>query len=183
MTTSTTRGSRAIPTWEAVTSTACAPGSTQAQVPAYGHDMAGMQLNAAAEVSAAGIAGAGPVTELDKTFLVKVRQAGLWEMPAVTLVAVTLLAMGAHADDSPPIRPVESPRPRGWARAGSLLMIIALALTLAVPWLSSRYEASALTGRDRSPITFTSSRWAGGRVPDSHAASSASAALTARPLR
>ncbi|RSD09414.1 DUF4142 domain-containing protein [Amycolatopsis eburnea] len=54
-----------------------APGSTQAQVPAYGHDMAGMQ-----PVSAAGIAGAGPVTELDKTFLVKVRQAGLWEMPA-----------------------------------------------------------------------------------------------------
>ena len=61
-----------------------APGSTQAQVPAYGHDMAGMQLSSAAEASAAsaGIAGAGPVTELDKTFLVKVRQAGLWEMPA-----------------------------------------------------------------------------------------------------
>jgi predicted outer membrane protein len=59
-----------------------APGSTQAQVPAYGHDMAGMQVGSAAEVSAAGIAGAGPVTELDKTFLVKVRQAGLWEMPA-----------------------------------------------------------------------------------------------------
>ncbi|MFI5585554.1 DUF4142 domain-containing protein [Amycolatopsis sp. NPDC051758] len=61
-----------------------APGSTQAQVPAYGHNMAGMQPGSAAEASAAsaGIAGAGPVTDLDKTFLVKVRQAGLWEMPA-----------------------------------------------------------------------------------------------------
>ena len=56
-----------------------APGSTQAQVPAYGHDMAGMQLSSAAE---ANVASAGPVTALDKTFLVKVRQAGLWEMPA-----------------------------------------------------------------------------------------------------
>ncbi|NBH09005.1 DUF4142 domain-containing protein [Amycolatopsis sp. SID8362] len=54
-----------------------APGSTQAQVPAYGHEMPGMQPGSAAD-----IAGAGPVTELDKTFLVKVRQAGLWEMPA-----------------------------------------------------------------------------------------------------
>ncbi|MBN6039140.1 DUF4142 domain-containing protein [Amycolatopsis sp. 195334CR] len=37
------------------------------------------QLNAAQQ----GEAGtAGPVTELDKTFLVKVRQAGLWEIPA-----------------------------------------------------------------------------------------------------
>ncbi|AXB43206.1 DUF4142 domain-containing protein [Amycolatopsis albispora] len=35
------------------------------------------QLNAAQE---AGVA--GPVTELDRTFLVKVRQAGLWEIPA-----------------------------------------------------------------------------------------------------
>ncbi|MGK3207090.1 DUF4142 domain-containing protein [Amycolatopsis sp. MEPSY49] len=61
-----------------------APGSTQAQVPAYGHDMAGMQMGSAAQ-AAAEIAGAGPVTELDKTFLVKVRQAGLWEMPAGTL--------------------------------------------------------------------------------------------------
>jgi predicted outer membrane protein len=61
-----------------------APGSTQAQVPAYGQGMAGMQMGSAAEASAAdaGIANAGPVTELDKTFLVKVRQAGLWEMPA-----------------------------------------------------------------------------------------------------
>ncbi len=61
-----------------------APGSTQAQVPAYGHDMPGMpgmQMGSAAE-GAGDIAGAGPVTELDKTFLVKVRQAGLWEMPA-----------------------------------------------------------------------------------------------------
>jgi predicted outer membrane protein len=64
-----------------------APGSTQAQVPAYGHDMAGMRLGSAADaaVSAAGVADAGPVTELDQTFLVKVRQAGLWEMPAGTL--------------------------------------------------------------------------------------------------
>lgn len=61
-----------------------APGSTQAQVPAYGHDMAGMQPGPAAQ-AAADVAGAGPVTELDKTFLVKVRQAGLWEMPAGTL--------------------------------------------------------------------------------------------------
>jgi hypothetical protein len=76
----------------------------------------------------------------------------LWEMPAVTLVGMTLLAMGAHADDSPPVAAVESARPRGWSRPVSLLLIIALALTLAVPWLSSRYEASALTGDRRSPI-------------------------------
>ncbi|WP_086838489.1 DUF4142 domain-containing protein [Amycolatopsis kentuckyensis] len=56
------------------------PGSTQAQVPA--HDMAGMQMGSAAQAGADNIAGAGPVTELDKTFLVKVRQAGLWEIPA-----------------------------------------------------------------------------------------------------
>jgi predicted outer membrane protein len=63
-----------------------APGSTQAQVPAYGHDMAGMQPGSAAQAGGANeVAGAGPVTELDKTFLVKVRQAGLWEMPAGTL--------------------------------------------------------------------------------------------------
>jgi len=59
------------------------PGSTQAQVPA--HDMAGMQLGSAAQAGAENIAGAGPVTELDKTFLVKVRQAGLWEIPAGSL--------------------------------------------------------------------------------------------------
>jgi predicted outer membrane protein len=60
-----------------------APGSTQAQVPAYGHDMGGMQVGSAAEAAAGpDVANAGPVTELDKTFLVKVRQAGLWEMPA-----------------------------------------------------------------------------------------------------
>ncbi|WP_103339018.1 DUF4142 domain-containing protein [Amycolatopsis sp. CA-126428] len=58
-----------------------APGSTQAQVPA--HDMAGMQMGSAAQAAATNdVAGAGPVTELDKTFLVKVRQAGLWEIPA-----------------------------------------------------------------------------------------------------
>ncbi|MEU4254163.1 DUF4142 domain-containing protein [Amycolatopsis sp. NPDC026612] len=58
-----------------------APGSTQAQVPA--HDMAGMQMGSAAQPGATNdVAGAGPVTELDKTFLVKVRQAGLWEIPA-----------------------------------------------------------------------------------------------------
>ncbi|EOD63916.1 hypothetical protein H480_34607 [Amycolatopsis vancoresmycina DSM 44592] len=57
-----------------------APGSTQAQVPA--HDMAGMQPGSAAQAGADDVAGAGPVTELDKTFLVKVRQAGLWEIPA-----------------------------------------------------------------------------------------------------
>jgi len=58
-----------------------APGSTQAQVPA--HNMAGMQPGSAAQAGAAdNVAGAGPVTELDKTFLVKVRQAGLWEIPA-----------------------------------------------------------------------------------------------------
>ncbi|ADJ46094.1 hypothetical protein AMES_4269 [Amycolatopsis mediterranei S699] len=58
-----------------------APGSTQAQVPA--HDMAGMQPGSAAQLAATNdVAGAGPVTELDKTFLVKVRQAGLWEIPA-----------------------------------------------------------------------------------------------------
>jgi predicted outer membrane protein len=63
-----------------------APGSTQAQVPAYGHDMAGMRLGSAAETAAStNVANAGPVTELDQTFLVKVRQAGLWEMPAGTL--------------------------------------------------------------------------------------------------
>ena len=57
------------------------PGSTQAQVPA--HDMAGMQMGSAAQAAATNdVAGAGPVTELDKTFLVKVRQAGLWEIPA-----------------------------------------------------------------------------------------------------
>jgi predicted outer membrane protein len=56
------------------------PGSTQAQVPAQ--DMAGMQMGSAAQAGAENIAGAGPVTELDKTFLVKVRQAGLWEIPA-----------------------------------------------------------------------------------------------------
>lgn len=60
-----------------------APGSTQAQVPAYGQDMAGMQMGSAAQAGAVeNPVGAGPVTELDKTFLVKVRQAGLWEMPA-----------------------------------------------------------------------------------------------------
>ncbi|RSM44665.1 DUF4142 domain-containing protein [Amycolatopsis balhimycina DSM 5908] len=60
-----------------------APGSTQAQVPAHSPGMAGMQLGSAAQPGAANdVAGAGPVTELDKTFLVKVRQAGLWEIPA-----------------------------------------------------------------------------------------------------
>jgi predicted outer membrane protein len=60
-----------------------APGSTQAQVPAHSPDMAGMQMGSAAQAgSADNVAGAGPVTELDKTFLVKVRQAGLWEIPA-----------------------------------------------------------------------------------------------------
>jgi hypothetical protein len=76
----------------------------------------------------------------------------LWEMPAVTLVGMTLLAMGAHADDDQLVRPLESPGPRGWRRPAALLVIVALALTLAVPWLSSRYEASALTGSRRSPI-------------------------------
>ncbi|MEU0536854.1 DUF4142 domain-containing protein [Amycolatopsis tolypomycina] len=59
-----------------------APGSTQAGVPAP--DMAGMQMGSAAQAGAdsSTIAGAGPVTELDKTFLIKVRQAGLWEIPA-----------------------------------------------------------------------------------------------------
>lgn len=62
------------------------PGSTQAQVPAYGQDMAGMQMGSAGEAAATGpVTGAGPVTELDKTFLVKVRQAGLWEIPAGSL--------------------------------------------------------------------------------------------------
>ncbi|WP_410611410.1 DUF4142 domain-containing protein [Amycolatopsis sp. lyj-109] len=56
------------------------PGSTQAGVPA--HTMPGMQMGSAAQAGAENIAGAGPVTELDKTFLVKVRQAGLWEIPA-----------------------------------------------------------------------------------------------------
>ncbi|WP_410638856.1 DUF4142 domain-containing protein [Amycolatopsis sp. lyj-346] len=56
------------------------PGSTQAEVPA--HNMPGMQMGSAAQAGAENIAGAGPVTELDKTFLVKVRQAGLWEIPA-----------------------------------------------------------------------------------------------------
>lgn len=55
-----------------------APGSTQAQVPA--HDMAGMPPGPAG--TGDNVLGAGPVTELDKTFLVKVRQAGLWEIPA-----------------------------------------------------------------------------------------------------
>ncbi|MEU5258727.1 DUF4142 domain-containing protein [Amycolatopsis sp. NPDC021455] len=64
-----------------------APGSTQAQVAAYGgQGMAGMQMGAAGEdVGGAPVTGAGPVTELDKTFLVKVRQAGLWEIPAGSL--------------------------------------------------------------------------------------------------
>ncbi|MFB9691385.1 DUF4142 domain-containing protein [Amycolatopsis plumensis] len=62
------------------------PGSTQAQVPAYGHDMAGMQMGSDGDAAAgAPVSGAGPVTELDKTFLVKVRQAGLWEIPAGSL--------------------------------------------------------------------------------------------------
>ncbi|HEY3468150.1 MAG TPA: DUF4142 domain-containing protein [Amycolatopsis sp.] len=52
-----------------------------AQVPAYAHDMAAMQPGSAAQ-GTGDIGAAGPVTELDKTFLVKVRQAGLWEMPA-----------------------------------------------------------------------------------------------------
>ncbi|MGW4528717.1 hypothetical protein [Amycolatopsis sp. NPDC004378] len=56
------------------------PGETQAQVLAYGQSMTGMQLDSAAEAAEAeSVAGAGPVTELDKTFLVKVRQAGLWD--------------------------------------------------------------------------------------------------------
>jgi predicted outer membrane protein len=59
-----------------------APGSTQAQVPVHGQGMAGRQPGSAAEGAGNDVAGAGPVTELDKTFLVKVRQAGLWEMPA-----------------------------------------------------------------------------------------------------
>lgn len=52
------------------------------------HDMSGMAMGAAVEAAAqpaqapgAAAPGAGPVTEIDKTFLVKVRQAGLWEMP------------------------------------------------------------------------------------------------------
>jgi predicted outer membrane protein len=54
-----------------------------APAPAYGQGMAGMQMGSAAEAAAGdNPAGAGPVTELDKAFLVKVRQAGLWEMPA-----------------------------------------------------------------------------------------------------
>jgi predicted outer membrane protein len=57
---------------------------TQAQVPAYGHAMPGMTGGSAAE-AVGNVAGAGPVTELDKTFLVKVRQAGLWEIPAGNL--------------------------------------------------------------------------------------------------
>ncbi|MEQ0560045.1 DUF4142 domain-containing protein [Amycolatopsis sp. NEAU-NG30] len=61
-----------------------AQAQTQAQVPAYGHAMPGMAGRPAAEV-AGNVAGAGPVTELDKTFLVKVRQAGLWEIPAGNL--------------------------------------------------------------------------------------------------
>ncbi|WP_410565189.1 DUF4142 domain-containing protein [Amycolatopsis sp. cmx-4-61] len=60
-----------------------APGSTQAQVPAHDPGMAGMQPGPAAQAAGTNeIAGAGPVTELDRTFLVKVRQAGLWEIPA-----------------------------------------------------------------------------------------------------
>lgn len=60
-----------------------APGSTQAQVPAHGAGMAGMQPGSAAQAGGTdNVAGAGPVTALDKTFLVKVRQAGLWEIPA-----------------------------------------------------------------------------------------------------
>ncbi|MEV6876151.1 DUF4142 domain-containing protein [Amycolatopsis sp. NPDC051128] len=47
----------------------------------YAHD--GMQMGSAAEAGSGETAtGVGPVTELDKTFLVKVRQAGLWEIPA-----------------------------------------------------------------------------------------------------
>src|SRR6266496_3653790 len=48
------------------------------------YDMGGMAMGSAAEAAQAPGApapGAGPVTEIDKTFLVKVRQAGLWEMP------------------------------------------------------------------------------------------------------
>jgi predicted outer membrane protein len=57
--------------------------SADQPAPAYAQSMAGMQMGSAAEAAAGdNIAGAGPVTELDKTFLVKVRQAGLWEMPA-----------------------------------------------------------------------------------------------------
>lgn len=48
------------------------------------NDMAGMAMGSAPQAAQApGIApGAGPVSAIDKTFLVKVRQAGLWEMPA-----------------------------------------------------------------------------------------------------
>ncbi len=55
------------------------------QNPYGSNNMAGMAMGSAAEPAeapSAGIAGAGPVTEIDKVFLVKVRQAGLWEMPA-----------------------------------------------------------------------------------------------------
>ena len=49
------------------------------------YDMGSMQMGSAAEAAqnpGQTAPGAGPVTEIDKTFLVKVRQAGLWEMPA-----------------------------------------------------------------------------------------------------
>ena len=52
------------------------------------YDMGGMAMGSAAEAAqpaqapGAAAPGAGPVTEIDKVFLVKVRQAGLWEMPA-----------------------------------------------------------------------------------------------------
>ncbi|UJW30958.1 DUF4142 domain-containing protein [Saccharothrix sp. AJ9571] len=45
-------------------------------------DTAANAVTAPGQLSAAQAGTAGPVTELDKTFLVKVRQAGLWEIPA-----------------------------------------------------------------------------------------------------
>ncbi|MEV0927157.1 DUF4142 domain-containing protein [Streptomyces spongiicola] len=53
----------------------------------YGHSSGtghatGAQKDGAADEAGQAPAGPQPVTEIDKTFLVKVRQAGLWEIPA-----------------------------------------------------------------------------------------------------
>ncbi|WP_311137568.1 DUF4142 domain-containing protein [Streptomyces sp. I6] len=53
----------------------------------YGHSSGtghatGAQKDGAADEAGQAPAGPQPVTEVDKTFLVKVRQAGLWEIPA-----------------------------------------------------------------------------------------------------
>ncbi|MDI9885102.1 DUF4142 domain-containing protein [Streptomyces sp. HNM0645] len=58
-------------------------GYGQSGTAGYGHSSGAADAqNEAAEDAPSGQTGPQPVTEVDKTFLVKVRQAGLWEIPA-----------------------------------------------------------------------------------------------------